>query len=204
MKNITGNANHIFGLLRQHILRHKAVYAAIALTLALGLGYMGKLIITRNFHEVVAGELYRSAQPTASALADYQKKYGIRTVINLRGTHANSKWYREEKAANAALGITQIDLHMSSRHELTETQSLELINTMRHAQKPILIHCQAGANRTSLAVALYMAAIRKENEFNSELQLSMLYGHVSLWFTPSYAMDRSFEKMEPVFGYDTL
>lgn len=204
MKNRTGKTNQIMQSLRAHVAAHQRIYAALGLVVLLGLGYMGKLIITRNFHEVVAGELYRSAQPTAGALAEYKKKYGIRTVINLRGANPDKKWYREEKEATSALGMTQIDLHMSSKHELTETQSMELINTMRHAQKPILIHCQAGANRTSLAVALYMAAIRKENEFNSELQLSMLYGHVSLWFTPSYAMDRSFEKMEPVFGYDTL
>src|SRR5438874_1538525 len=37
-----------------------------------------------NFHAVIAGEVYRCAQPTAQELATLIRRYGIRTVVNLR------------------------------------------------------------------------------------------------------------------------
>lgn len=40
-----------------------------------------------NFHAVIPGEVYRSAQPLGAALARYRNEYGIRTVLNLRGSN---------------------------------------------------------------------------------------------------------------------
>jgi protein tyrosine/serine phosphatase len=56
-------------------------------------GYFGALHLTGNFHSVVAGALYRSAQPTTFDIARYQKTYGIKTIINLRGENRGSSWY---------------------------------------------------------------------------------------------------------------
>jgi len=71
---------------------------------------------------------------------------------------------------------------------------------MKGAQKPILIHCREGADRTGLASALYLAAIKKAGEAVAEGQLSIRYGHISLPFIPEYAMDRAFETLEPSLG----
>ncbi|MFD2031462.1 tyrosine-protein phosphatase [Ancylobacter dichloromethanicus] len=52
---------------------------------------------------------------------------------------------------------------------------------MKDAKKPILIHCQAGADRSGLASALYLAAIKKNSaEAEAEAQLSIRYGHFFL------------------------
>ena len=51
-----------------------------------------------NFHTVVPGELYRSAQPTAAMIAEYQQNYGIKTIVNLRGENIGSGWYDAEVA----------------------------------------------------------------------------------------------------------
>src|SRR5688572_16573499 len=39
----------------------------------------------RNFHAIVPGRAYRSAQPTAADLEWAVRAHGIRTVVNLRG-----------------------------------------------------------------------------------------------------------------------
>jgi len=58
---------------------------AFATLLAAGGAYLAMLQLTGNFHTVIAGELYRSAQPSAADIAEYKQKAGIRTIVNLRG-----------------------------------------------------------------------------------------------------------------------
>lgn len=48
-------------------------------------GYLLAIQLLGNFHEVVAGQLYRSNQPSSEQLVRYTRDHGIKTVINLRG-----------------------------------------------------------------------------------------------------------------------
>jgi protein tyrosine/serine phosphatase len=163
--------------------------------------YLGFLQWSGNFHEVVEGEVYRSAQPSASALADYKKRFDIRTVINLRGENAGSGWYRDELKAAQSLGITVVNFKMSAKRQLTPSLSAELIKILKSAPKPLLIHCKSGADRTGLASALYLAGVMNAGEEKAEAQLSLRYGHLSIPPAPYRAMDESFELMEPNFGF---
>lgn len=179
--------------------RKLALCSAGALFLIVG-GYSSYLAATDNFHTVIPGEVYRSSQPSAETIADVEKRYGIKTILNLRGDSGRPQWYEEEVAQSKALGITHIDFGMSAGTELTPEKAEALIKIMRDAPKPILIHCRSGADRTGLASALYLAAIAKTNEKTAESQMSIFYGHVGLPISASFAMDRTFEMMEPVLG----
>lgn len=172
----------------------------VVLVLAVG-GYLGGLQLTGNFHSVVANELYRSAQPTATDIAHYQKTYGVKTIINLRGENSGTPWYDAEIAEAKQLGITHVDFRMSARRELTQARAADLIAILERAQKPVLIHCKAGADRSGLASALYVAAVAKLGEAAAEGQISIRYGHVSLPLSATYAMDRTFEALEPWPGF---
>ncbi len=163
--------------------------------------YLGALHLSGNFHEVLPGELYRSAQLKPGDIAHYAHEYQIKTIINLRGDNTGKAWYDQEVAEAKTNHIIHTDFRMSAKHELTAARAAELIEVMRSAEKPLLIHCQAGADRSGLAVALYFAAIKKMSETASELQLSIVYGHLPLWFSPAYAMSRTFEKLEPSLGF---
>ena len=171
-----------------------------ALLLIVG-GYYLYLQITNNFATVVAGEVYRSSQPSAHAIAKIEKQYGIKTILNLRGEADSSKWYADEVQQAKALNIGHIDFRMSAGRELSPEQAEELITIMRNAPKPLLIHCRAGADRTGLASALYLAGVAGKGEATAEGQLSLRYGHVPFSFSSAFAMDRTFEKMEPSFGF---
>jgi protein tyrosine/serine phosphatase len=178
----------------KQILRRAALFLAVLF--ALFGTYLMALEATGNFHTVFRGELYRSAQPMPQQIDDYARLYGIKTIINLRGGSSDSEWYREEVAESKALGITHIDFPMSSGQELTQKQAAQLIEIMRTAEKPLLIHCRRGADRTGLASALYVAAIKKMGESRAEAQLLPIYGHLSIPFTPPYAMDRTWQMVE--------
>jgi protein tyrosine/serine phosphatase len=163
----------------------------------LGGTYLGALQITGNFNTVVAGEIYRSGQLSATQIADYTEEYGIRTIINLRGDNTGRAWYDDEVTEAARLNISHIDFAISARRELTAAQAATLVALMRNARKPILIHCQAGSDRTGLASALYLAAIKKSDVSIAQRQLSIRFGHFSLPFIAEYAMDRSFVTLVP-------
>lgn len=95
---------------------------ALAVVVAVG-GYLGALQITGNFHPVVAGQLYRSAQPGPADIARYQKDYGIKTIVNLRGENTGSPWYDAEIAEAGKLSIAHINFRMSARRELTSRRA---------------------------------------------------------------------------------
>jgi protein tyrosine/serine phosphatase len=173
------------------------------MSVALGTGglHLGILHLGDDFHAVVPGELYRSAQPTPELIDDYQKEYGIRTVINLRGENVGSGWYDAELAETSKLGIRLVNFRMSAKRELTQDRFTELMAVLREAEKPILVHCMSGSDRSGLVSALYLAAVAKVGEERADSQISFRYGHIPLWFSPPYAMQRSFEALKPVIGF---
>ena len=154
-----------------------------------------------NFHAIVAGEAYRSAQPSADEIRAYRDEYHIATIINLRGQAPGQSWYDTEVRTAKGLGIRHVDFRMSARKKLTKAQSLALIALMRSVPKPVLIHCRAGSDRSGLAAALYLAAVAKAGEEKSEAQLSIRYGHIAIPVLGTYEMDQSFEAMEPLLGF---
>lgn len=179
-------------------LRHLTRAAAIGVLLLLGLGgaYLEFLQLSGNFNTVVSGELYRSGQISSQQLDNYATRYGIKTIVNLRGSNPGAPWYDTETAESQKLHIDHVDFRLSARREVTARQVTELIALLRSAQKPILIHCKAGADRSGLVSALYLVAIKKWSAEVAEGQLSIRFGHFSLPFIPEYAMERSFEKFE--------
>jgi protein tyrosine/serine phosphatase len=174
-----------------------AVFVAI---LALA-AYLGVEQLRGNFHVVVAGEVYRSAQPTEEQIAFYHTAYGIRTIVNLRGANPGAAWYDKEIEQSRRLGITHVDFRMSAARKLSQAQAEQLIATLKQAEKPLLIHCEAGADRSGLAAALYVAALTRSGERAAEAQFSLRYGHFSIPLSRAYAMDQTFENLEPWLGF---
>jgi protein tyrosine/serine phosphatase len=159
--------------------------------------YAGFLQVTGNFHSVIDGQFYRSAQPTSDELASYIQAHGIKTVINLRGAHPGAAWYDDEVTTAQGLGITHIDFGMSASKTISPEKVQRLVELMASAPKPILIHCLSGADRSGLVAALYVSKVAGLDEDRAEGQLSFYYGHVGIPVVSSaYAMDRSWEDIE--------
>ncbi len=146
-----------------------------------------------NFHVVVPGELYRSGQMEPDALRATLAREGIRTVVNLRGHQDGAGWYDEESAILAAVGVRLVDFPMSSGVVLPAEKMDALIGHLRRGPAPVLVHCRAGADRTGLAAALYLAATGRSPEA-ARAQLSWRYGHFPYaWWRERAAMDESLE-----------
>jgi uncharacterized protein (TIGR01244 family) len=159
--------------------------------------YIGFVFLSGNFHTVIAGRLYRSGQPSPEQIAAWHERYGIKTIINLRGANPHKDWYKREQEAARQAGIELVDYQLSARREVTADQLENLLDVLSTAKPPILIHCRDGADRSGFVSAVYIAGVAKGSELLAESQLSFLFGHIPLWFIPYYAMDRSLEKAEP-------
>ena len=160
-------------------------------------GYLGYLQWSGNFHTVLDGKLYRSAQPSAKQIESYVQANGIRTIVNLRGEDPGQSWYRDEIATSKALGVTHVDFKMASSKILTPERAEALLDILRTAQKPIWIHCQSGADRTGLVSVMYSNQVAGIGEEKAEDQLSIWYGHIAIpYLSKTYAMDESWHMLE--------
>jgi protein tyrosine phosphatase (PTP) superfamily phosphohydrolase (DUF442 family) len=135
--------------------RRLLVALAIATLIAIG-GPLRSYVFESNLHPVIAGAVYRSAQPSGAHLEEWIRTLSLRTVVNLRGEKSNDdrRWLREEVAAAERAGIEHVSIRMSS-DDLPPAPTLrKLVETLDTAPRPLLLHCAAGAERSSLASAV--------------------------------------------------
>jgi len=120
----------------------------------------------------------------------YVEKHHIKSIINFRGV-SSEDWYKNEILFTKEHNLTHYDYDIGDRREITLKQMNEMVELMKNAPKPLLIHCKTGADRTSLGAALYLYAVKKDKEADREI--SILYGHFPWLGSKTYFMDRSFE-----------
>ncbi len=169
----------------------KYLKKTIKIVIFLLLFYIGYGLIYGNFHKLDKNA-YRSAQLFSFNMPFYLKEYKIKTVLNLRGEQRSKSWYKNEKKITNELNITLVTYKMSSRKYLDFNKTSRLVEILKKVRKPILIHCEGGADRTSLASALYRYAILKHSKEEAMEELSFIYGHIPLIRPKVIAMDRSF------------
>ena len=99
------------------------------------------------------------------------------------------------------LGMARVDFRMSANRELSKQDAEALVQLLEGAQKPVLIHSKAGSDRSGLASALYIAAVERGSEQDAERQISLKYGHISLPVSSTFAMESTFEFLEPWLSY---
>jgi protein tyrosine/serine phosphatase len=155
-------------------------------------GYWGILQYEGNLHAVSAGILYRSAQLNKGETRWAVREYAIKSVLNLRGAHAGQPWYDDEIAAAGELGLAHFDYPLSSKRFVTSQQIEEILDIVRKAPKPLLIHCKSGADRSGLVAAIYRVSDTGASAAEADRELSLVYGHFPYLTSRSGAMDDSF------------
>jgi protein tyrosine/serine phosphatase len=172
-------------------LAKRSGYSALAFVLLTG-GYFGMLQVDGNIRTVDPGRLYRSAQLDSSQFARVITQDGIKTIINLRGAHPTADWYETELAVSKAMGVTHYDYGISAEHIVSAAQIDSILALLRAAPKPILVHCQGGADRSGLVSALYEAVMQGKPPAVADDQLALRYGHFPYLGSKTIAMDKSF------------
>jgi protein tyrosine/serine phosphatase len=99
-----------------------------------------------NLHQIDVN-VYRSAQPTVAGFENL-KKFGIKTVINLRAFHS-------DKDETAGLNLSCEEISFKTWHPEQE-DIIKFIKIIQNKENgPFLIHCQHGADRTGMMSAIY-------------------------------------------------
>jgi len=163
--------------LRRRWIRWPAILI-IMLAATAGSYYLYVFELHCNFRTVVAGQVYRSAQPSHDDLVGWKREYGLKTVINLRGVQweEDSSIRRGREAVKKA-GLNLIDISLSSALRPSPDRLRELIDALETAPRPILIHCQSGVNRSGAASVLAAMAVGSSGYTEARKQLSARYLH---------------------------
>lgn len=183
--------------------QRKLVKAAVMAVCSIALIVVARLWYLEeqgNFHPVTPGEAYRSAQLDRDELEYYIRKFKIRSIINLRGEEAGEPWYEEETSVCRKIGVRHFDLGLSADHAPSSSEIKELLKLFRVAPRPVLIHCQAGADRAGLAAALWKVVINGVSKSAAKQQLSIRYGHMPVG--PTLVLDEFFDEWAPTRGAD--
>ncbi|WP_377508204.1 tyrosine-protein phosphatase [Octadecabacter sp. R77987] len=128
-----------------------------------------------NLHEIAPG-VWRSNHPSPARLRRY-KEMGIKSVISLRGNLRKSPMLFEEEAC-ATYGLNLIYAPgFGSRIAPRKDAFASLRQAFQTAQKPFVVHCKSGADRTGMAAALYLIMIEGRPAEEAMQQLHWRYVH---------------------------
>ena len=175
--------------------RRRAGQSALAILVTIGVMtacWVGYVNHTLNFHVVEAGQFYRAGRVPPAMLEPLIRQYGIRSVLNLEGARPEKAWYQAEVAELDRLRISHYDVRLSATRILQPEQVAGLLDIIRTAPKPLLVHCRSGADRSGLAAALYLAKLRHRDKDEAYDQLSMAYGHFPYLWSATKEMDDTY------------
>ncbi|MBS9782408.1 MAG: tyrosine-protein phosphatase [Arcobacter sp.] len=147
--------------------------------------------ILGNFYEV-NDDVYRSGQLNKYNLEYYIKKHNINTIINLRGKSKKQVYLDERKIANE-FNIVYVNYPISNSKFLDYKKTSEIVEILKNAKKPLLIHCAGGADRTSLVSALYQYTVAGESVEKSKEEFNIFYGYAPFFRGFVKAMGNSFD-----------
>jgi protein tyrosine phosphatase (PTP) superfamily phosphohydrolase (DUF442 family) len=132
-------------------------------------------LVWTNLAEVLPGRLYRSNHPTPGRLAAAKRKFGLTTLINLRGRRMCGSDALSREAAQR-LSLRHVDMAFESRGAPHRDRILRFHEIFQSLEGPALMHCKSGADRAGLASGL---AIMFSGGTAAEAlkQLSWRFGH---------------------------
>ena len=79
----------------------------------------------------------------------------------MRGEALGESWYENEISLSKNLHLSHFDYGLSAGDPVTIYQIKEIVKIFRDAPKPILVHCEGGADRSGLVSALFLTEIEK-------------------------------------------
>ncbi len=104
-----------------------------------------------NLHKV-SDDLYRGAQPTAEGI-EQLRKLGVKTIVNLRASESDRKMLGDT-------GLAYEHIPMTAWHpkDADVVRFLQIVGDEKNL--PVFVHCQRGADRTGMMVAVYRIAVQ--------------------------------------------
>lgn len=141
-----------------------------------------------RYGETSFGVIYRSATLARASRSDIDKmaSLGIRSIIDLRGAEAQAS-HPDPMKNDPRFTVYELDVngngrivydrkeYVESYMEMVEDpeSARKILRTIIHAQRPLVIHCQAGKDRTGVFSALLLGAAGVDfDEINADYMSS--------------------------------
>ena len=104
----------------------------------------------KDWYELDA-DVYRSEQPTRQGFEEARAK-GIKSIVNLRHDHSDA-------ALVEGLGFELVEIPMRA-WSVSEEDIVKALRAIQAVPKPVLVHCQYGADRSGVVLAMYRVVIQ--------------------------------------------
>lgn len=125
-------------------------------------------VIPRNFGVVESGQVYRSGRLSPRMLKKVIREYNIRTVIDLGGSEPGSSAQKAEEDVCRETGTERYEIRLSGDGTGDPARYAEVLRIMsREEDGPFLVHCAAGAQRTTGAIILYESIVKGKPVLNT-------------------------------------
>jgi protein tyrosine/serine phosphatase len=132
----------------------------------------------QNLYQV-SDSVFRSEQPDGTGFAWVGQK-GIRSILNLREKHTDKDLEGKTELVNYSIQMR------ASR--FTDQEVIEALRVLKEAPKPILVHCQHGADRTGVIIAMYRIVFQgwSKEKAIEEMENGGFHYHVQYDNIPAY------------------
>lgn len=149
-------------------------FSILAIVLVLVGKYVYDMNINHNFETITEGKVYKSGVIPPDEIADYVKKYHIKSIVDLRfpGTNdlVNNPEIPKELTAEqeAVAKIDGVNYFNNGSDQVPKQQNLDTFFKIMDNKDnyPVLIHCYHGIGRAEMYSALYR--VEYENFTNEE------------------------------------
>lgn len=111
-----------------------------------------------NLHKV-SDLLYRGAQPTAEGMPAL-KELGVKTIVNLRAFHSD-----RDEIGELALSYEHIPMIAVFPNKDDMIRFLQIVTD--ETRTPVFVHCQHGADRTGVMIAIYRIVVQGWSKANA-------------------------------------
>lgn len=120
--------------------------------------------------------IWRSNQPSPKRFKELADK-GFKSILNLRGEEISGPYILEKKTCER-LGLTLESIKLLAWEPPSVETIEEYERLIREMERPVLIHCKSGADRTGLAAALYFLLVKDMPVETAMEQLTFKHLHV--------------------------
>lgn len=142
-----------------------ALFAAVGAALGgwvwFGKGGVRDHLVPRNFGVVEEGHVYRAAALTPATLRQVHAEHGIKTIIDLGGFDIDPRGEALSQSTADSLGITRYVFPLAGDGTGNPNAYVAALRVLADERNhPVLVHCSAGAQRTSGCIVLYRDVIQ--------------------------------------------